>query len=107
MNIDYSRVSFNEIDIGYPLQIFFGYETTQKEISKWLANEVTCDEIPEEITIIKMELCLTIFARHDFKLEAICTSDCGTQFWVTLNDQFTNADEFIALIPDHVKIKLN
>ena len=82
------------------------YETTQEEISEWLANEVTCDEIPEEITIVGMELCLTIFGRHDFKLEAVCTSDGGSQFWVELDNQFTNADEFISLIPDYGKIKL-
>ena len=106
MNIDYSKVSFNELDIEYPLQAFFNYETTQEEISEWLANEVTCDEIPEEITIVGMELCLTIFGRHDFKLEAVCTSDGGSQFWVELDNQFTNADEFISLIPDYGKIKL-
>ena len=106
MNIDYNKVSFNELDMEYPLQAFFNYEITQEEISEWLANEVTCDEIPEEITIVGMELCLTIFSRHDFKLEAVCTSDGGSQFWVELNNQFTNADEFISLIPDYGKIKL-
>ena len=56
MNIDYSKVSFNELDMEYPLQAFFNYETTQEEISEWLANEVTCDEIPEEINIMGMEI---------------------------------------------------
>lgn len=106
MNIDYNKVSFNELDMEYPLQAFFNYEITQEEISEWLANEVTCDEIPEEIIIVGMELCLTIFGRHDFKLEVVCTSDGGIQFWVELNNQFTNADEFISLIPDYGKLKI-
>lgn len=106
MNIDYNKVSFNELDMEYPLQAFFNYEISKNEIDEWLANEVSCEEIPEEISIVGIELCLTIFARHDFKLEAVCTSDGGNQFWVELNNKFTNADEFVSLIPDYGKIKL-
>lgn len=106
MNIDYNKVSFNELDMEYPLQAFLNYNMTQNEIDEWLVNEVSCEEIPEEITVIGVELCLTIFTRHDFKLEAVCTSDGGNQFWVELHNQFTNADEFVSLIPDYGKIKL-
>ena len=31
MNIDYRKVSFNELDMEYPLQTFFNYEITQEE----------------------------------------------------------------------------
>ena len=106
MNIDYNKVSFNELDMEYPLQAFFNYEISQNEIDEWLANEVSCEEIPEKITIVGMELCLTIFGRHDFKLEAVCTSDGGSQFWVELDNQFRNADELIQLIPDYGKLKI-
>ena len=106
MNIDYSKVSFNELDMEYPLQAFFNYEISQNEIDEWLANEVSCEEIPEEISIVGIELCLTIFAKNDFKLEAVCTSNGGNQFWVELHNQFTNAYEFISLIPDYEEIKL-
>ena len=106
MIIDYNKVTFNELKMEYPLQAFFNYKITQEEILVWLANEVSCDEISEEIAIVEMDLCLTIFGRHDFKLDAVCTSDCGSLFWVEFDNKFTNADEFISLIPDYGKIKL-
>ena len=103
--LDYRKITFNEIDdTDKPLQVFYNYDLSQKEINEWLANEVTCEEIPEEITIVGTELCLTIFSRHDFKLEAVCTSDGGSQYWIELDNQFTNADEFIQMIPDYGKL---
>lgn len=106
MNIDYTKVTFNKLNNEYPLQVFFSYQISQNEINEWLANEVTCEEIPEEISIVEIELCLTIFGRHDFKLEAICVSECGSQFFVELNNHFTNADELISLIPDYGRIAI-
>ena len=106
MKIDYSKVTFNELDMEYPLQAFFNYNISQKEIDEWLSNDVICEEIPEEVSIIGIELCLTVFGKHDFKLEAICTSDGGSQFWIELFNKFANADEFICMIPNYGKIKL-
>lgn len=35
-----------------------------------------------------------------------CTDTNNEQYWVEINKQFTNADEFIQMIPDYGKIKL-
>lgn len=105
--LNYEKITFNEIDdTDKPLQVFYNYDVSQEEINEWLANEVACAEIPEEITIVAIELCLTIFSRHDFKLEAVCTSDWGSQYWIELEYQFTNADEFLQMIPDYGKLNI-
>lgn len=105
--LDYSRITFNEIDdTDKPLQVFYNYDLSQEEIDEWLANGFTCKEIPKGITIVGIELCLTIFSRHDFKLEMVCTSDGENKYWIELEDQFTNADEFIQMIPEYGKLKI-
>lgn len=102
--IDYSKVSFNELNIDcYPLQCFFNYEV---DIAIFLENYDEYKEVPENANIVEVELCLTVFARNDFKLEAVCMSDYGKQFWIELQEQFTNADGFISLIPDYGTIRL-
>ena len=105
--LDYAKITFNEIDdTDKPLQVFYNYDLTQTEIEELIEEYATEDEVPKEVSIVGIELCLTIFARHDFKLEAICTSDAGEQFWVELHNQFTNADEFVSLIPDYGKLRI-
>jgi hypothetical protein len=107
MKIDYNKLSFNELDNDvYPLQVFFNYAMLQDEIDEWVANEVTDKEIPKGVSIKGIELLLTIFGKHDFKLEAVCTSNDNNQYWVELDNMFSNADEFISLIPNYEKIKL-
>lgn len=107
MILDYRRLSFNKLNKDYyPLQAFFNYEISQEEIDEWLANDVGYDQISGEINIISVELVLTIFSSHDFKLEAVCTSDCGNRFIIGVDDHFTNADEFICLIADYGKVRL-
>lgn len=103
--IDYSKVFFNELDDSeYPLQAFFDYDMTQPQIDEWIASE-DFKEL-SGLSVGNVELALTIFGRHDFKLEAVCTSSDNKQHWVELNDQFTNADKLLARIPDDKKSKL-
>lgn len=105
--LDYTKITFNELDeTGKPLQAFYNYDLKESEIDNFLEEYATVDEVPEGISIQNIELCLTIYADRDFKLEACCTDTENNQYWVTLHDQFTNADEFIRLIPDYGKIKL-
>lgn len=106
--LDYTKISFNELDdTGKPLQAFYNYDLKESEIDNFLEEYVTVEEVPEGVSIQKVELCLTIYARHDFKLEACCTDTENNQYWVELNAQFTNADEYIQMIPDYGKISFN
>lgn len=105
--LDYTKISFNELDdTDKPLQVFYNYDLQKNEIDDFLEEYATVEEIPEGVSIQKIELCLTIYEKHDFKLEACCTDTENNQYWVELNTWFTNADEFINLIPDYGKIKL-
>lgn len=105
--LDFLKISFNELDnTDRPLQVFYNYNLKGSEINDFLEEYATVEEVPEGVSIQKVELCLTIYARHDFKLEACCTDTENNQYWVELNKQFTNADEFISLIPNYGKIKL-
>lgn len=105
--LDYMKIAFNEMDnTDKPLQVFYNYNLKEKEINDFLEECVTIEEVPKGVSIKKVELCLTIYAKHDFKLEACCTDINNKQYWVELNEQFTNADEFISLIPNYGKIKL-
>lgn len=103
----YPKISFNELDdIDKPLQVFYNYDLKESEINDFLEEYATVEEVPEGVSIRKIKFCLTIYARHDFKLEACCTDTENNQYWIELNSQFTNADEFISLIPDYKRIEL-
>ena len=105
--LDYTKITFNELDdTDKPLQAFYNYDLKESEIDDFLEEYATIEEVPEGVSIQKVELCLTIYTQHDFKLEACCTDTNNEQYWVELNKQFTNADEFIQMIPDYGKIKL-
>lgn len=104
--LDYTKITFNELnDTDNPLQVFYNYDLEKREIDNFLEEYMTADEVPENTSIQNVELCLTIYADHDFKLEACCTDTENNQYWVTLHDQFTNADEFISLIPESERAK--
>lgn len=105
--LDFTKIGFNELDdTDKPLQAFYSYNLKESEINDFLEEYATVEEVPEDVSIQKVELCLTIYTRHDFKLEACCTDTENNQYWAELNPQFTNADKFISLIPDYEKIKL-
>ena len=111
--LDYTKITFNELDktIEQILQdtINILYKNTylkENEIDSFLEEYATVEEVPEGVSIQKVELCLTIYAQHDFKLEACCTDTNNEQYWIELNKQFTNADKFIQMIPDYGKIRL-
>lgn len=105
--LDFTKITFNELDdTGKPLQAFYNYNLKESEIDNFLEESATVKEVPEGVSIQKVELCLTIYARHDFKLEACCTDTENNQYWVELNSQFTNADEFIQMIPDYGKMRI-
>lgn len=105
--LDYTKITFNELDdTDKPLQAFYNYDLKESEIDSFLEEYATVEEVPEGVSIQKVELCLTIYAQHDFKLEACCTDTNNEQYWVEINKQFTNADEFIQMIPDYGKIKI-
>lgn len=105
--LDYMKIAFNEMDnTDKPLQVFYNYNLKENEINDFLEECVTIEEVPKDISIKEVELCLTIYAKHDFKLEACCTDTNNKQHWVEITKQFTNADEFIELIPNYGKIKL-
>lgn len=104
--LDFTKISFNELDTDKPLQAFYNYDLEESKIDSFLEEYAIFEEIPKDVSIQKLELCLTIYAQHDFKLEACCTDTNNEQHWVELNKQFTNADEFICLIPNYGNIKL-
>ena len=105
--LDYTKITFNELDdTDKPLQAFYNYDLKESEIDDFLEEYATVEEVPEGVSIQKAELCLTIYAQHDFKLEACCIDTNNEQYLIEINKQFTNADEFIQMIPDYGKIKL-
>ena len=108
--LDFTKMTFNEIDeTDVPLQIFYGYDLNKQEIKNFLDIYATAEEVPEDVSIQKIELLLSVYAKHNFKLEACCTDSNNNQYWVEINLQFVNADEFIRLLPDCAKeiLKLN
>ena len=74
----------------------------QKEVEEY-ADE---DEVPRGMYLCGIELVLTIYSRNDFKLEGVVSNDNAEQFWFELDKQFRNADEFIQLIPDYGKLRI-
>lgn len=105
--LDFTKISFNEIDdTDKPLQVFFNYDLSETEIYDLVDEYATEDEVPKGMILCSIELLLSIYSRNDFKLEAVVNNDNGEQFWFELNKQFSNADEFIQLIPDYGKIRL-
>ena len=105
--LDYTKITFNELDdTDKPLQAFYNYDLIESEIDDFLEEYATVEEVPEGVSIQKVELCLSIYTRQDFKLEACCTDTNNEQYWVELNKQFINADEFVDLIPDYEKIRI-
>lgn len=105
--LDFTKITFNEIDnTDKPLQVFYNYDVTQTEIEQLIEEYATEDEVPRGMYLCGIELCLSIYSSHDFKLEAVCTNDNNEQFWFELDKQFANADEFIQLIPDYGKLKI-
>ncbi|WP_346991277.1 hypothetical protein [Agathobacter rectalis] len=105
--LDYTKITFNELDdTDKPLQAFYNYDLKESEMEDFLEEYATIEEVPEGVSIREVELCLTIYTPHDFKLEACCTDTNNEQYWVEINKQFTNADEFTQMIPNYGKIKL-
>lgn len=105
--LDFSKITFNEVDDSErPLQIFYNYDLSQNGIEEFIERYATEDDIPKEASICNVELCLTIYSESDFKLEGCCTDTENDQYWVDVDYMFTNADEFISLIPDCEKKKL-
>lgn len=79
--LDFTKIKFNEIDnVSMPSQIFYEYNLSQNEIDKFLEEYATCEEISKDVSIRKIELCLIIYSRHDFKLEAYCTNVNNEQY---------------------------
>lgn len=106
--LDYTKITFNELDdTDKPLQAFYNYDLKESEIDSFLEEYATIEEVPEGVSIQKVELCLTIYAQYDFKLEACCTDTNNEQYWVEINKQFINADEFIQMIPDYGVTNMN
>ena len=88
--LERTKITFNELDdTDKPLHAFFNYDLKENEIDDFLEAYATVEEVPEGVSIQKVELCLTIYARHDFKLEACCTDTDNNQYWVELKSQFT------------------
>lgn len=102
--LDFTKITFNEIDGTYvPLQIFYGYDLNKQEIKNFLDIYATAEEVPEDVSIQKIELLLSAYAKHDFKLEACCIDSDNNQYWVEINFRFANAVKFIRLLPDCAK----
>ena len=105
--LDYTKITFNEIDdTDKPLQVFYNYDATQTEIEKLVEEYATEDEVPRGMYLYGIELCLIIYSARDFKLEGVVTNDNNEQFWFELDKQFRNADEFIQLIPNYGKLRI-
>lgn len=99
--LDYTKLSFNEIDNDdIPVQVFYGYSLNKDQINTFLAEYATCEEVPEGVSVQAIEICLSVYTQGDYKLEACCTDTDIEQYWVTIAEQFSCADQFFQLIPD-------
>lgn len=105
--LDYSKVTYNEIDdTDEPLQVFFNYEVAQADIEKIVEAYATDDEVPKGMYLCGMELCLCVYSINDFKLEAVCSNDNAEQFWFEINNQFRDADILLSKIPPDILNKI-
>ena len=94
--LDYTKITFNEIDdTDKPMQVFYNYDATQTEIEELVDEYASEDEVPRGMCLCSIELCLSVYSRNDFKLEAVCSNDNAEQFWFEFDKQFRNEDEFI------------
>lgn len=103
--IDYTKIRFDEIDKEEPTQVFYYYDLTEQELDNFIAYYIPEDYLPSDVTVTDIELCLTIFVKRDYKLEAICNTG-DNKIWVELWYQVANADEFLKLIPKEEGVKI-
>lgn len=62
--LDYTKITFNELDdTDKPLQAFYNYDLKESEIDDFLEEYATVEEVPEGVSVQKVELCLTIYAQ--------------------------------------------
>jgi len=105
--LDFTKITFNELDdTDKPYQVFYGYELDQNGIDDLLRIYADDKDIPEDAIVQNIELCLTCYSRHDYKLEACCTDINNKQYWIELSFRLTNCDEFIKIIPECERIKI-
>lgn len=105
--LDFKKISFNELgDTDTPLQAFYNYDLQGNEIETFLRTYASTEEVPEGVSIQKIELCLTFYSKHDFKLEACCMDTDNNPHWVEMIKQFTNAGKFISLMPNNIKTQI-
>lgn len=105
--LDFTKITFNELDVtDKPYQVFYGYELDQNGIDDLLRIYADDKDIPEDAIVQNIELCLTLYSRHDCKLEVCCTDINNKQYWIELIFRLTNCDEFIKIIPECERIKI-
>lgn len=97
--IDYSKIYFNDYDCcNIPAQFFFEYDLDCNELDNFLAYYIAEEDMPEDKEVLNIELCLNMYSRCDYKLEAILNMEDGTQEWIEIWQHVCEVDEFIEAI---------
>lgn len=73
-------------EVGLTLMCKEGNEFTffvnwsPNKIDRWLSENVSCKEIPEEIDIMEVQYVLTLDKWGTYQEKIVCESSCGTHF---------------------------
>jgi len=95
--LDFEKISFNEMDDSdTPIQFFFLYDFLDNGERKLMHDFVDTWGIDEKKGISSIELCLTMFSKDDWKLEAVVAHEYGKE-WYEMGDS-SNATSFLEII---------
>lgn len=93
--LNYTKIGFNELDVDIPLQFFYAYNLSSAELDTFLAYYVDEEDLSESDEVRNIELCLTVFSKRDYKLEAVLTLESNEQKWIELLPQLTDTQNEI------------
>lgn len=106
---EYKDLVFEELDKSeMPYQAYYYWNTDTATIRDLLEEcEINAnDERFSKTGELIGRMVLSIYAPHCFKLELLAEDEHGVQIWADVCFQFTNAAEFIELIPDYGKLRI-
>ena len=103
--LDYSKITFDSLEKnGPPWRAFYIYDLDQDQnkIADFLKEYAGVEEMPDDIYIYRVTLCLSIYTadKDTMEFSAFCTDPYGEEYWFKLHYYSACANELINLIPD-------
>jgi len=102
--INFDKVELMEIDKDdTPFQAWFNYNISDNEIRELVEDCENNDNTEFNIDSDGLEcsLCLTMYSREDFKLEAFVTDENGEQEWFVINRCIIFGKDYTDKIPNY------